>query len=176
MAALPPAVLETVQACAYVTYYDEAGFCYTGASDWVFVQVEHKPIFARVRDLTAGPPVRSMQGVPEIRVIAKCEALLFGGISNPYAPDSGSSMYPTGFRFNDGSGPLIVTGIVGGMPGETWAIAGRVYYNGGNPALESYWGQYITQEHAGPENAWFNRILAGVGFSGAYLQPSGGGR
>ena len=139
-------VPESIPFIAEVRYQDEAGGYHFNSSDWLFICVDHTPMWVRLDALWQ--PVRpiSRQGSEDVQFVARCTETIWGGISNPYAP-WGSATYPSGWRFGDGAASVIVTGkLIIPEPGELWTIAGRRYDSGGNPAIEAYWGAFVPEE------------------------------
>lgn len=133
------AAVEAIPVYAYVTYQDEAGHCYWQNSDWLFIEVEHRPVFIRLSALEYKPVPQTPTGQKDVAFFGTCVELLYGGNPSPYAPQS-TGKYPSGARFVDGSGgwcdvwwPWFSTASVG----KRWLVRGRVL-EGHPPALAAY--------------------------------------
>lgn len=133
------AATEHIPVCAYVVYQDEAGGYHFGGSDWLFIEVEHRPIYIQLSALEYEPVPRTATGQNDVAFVGTCVELLYGGNPSPYAPQS-TGRYPSGARFVDESGgwcnvwwPWFTTAAVG----EQWLVRGRVT-GGGPPALEAW--------------------------------------
>ncbi|MCC6483362.1 MAG: hypothetical protein IT209_00820 [Armatimonadetes bacterium] len=154
----PPAIIEYVPVHAFGTYDDEQGKPYEMGSDWLFIPVEHRPVWVRLDALRRYPKPLSRQGAGEVQFYGVCTGQVWGGGGNPYAPAS-SSLAPSAFRFSDGTGEVVVSGNFYAEVGERWIIAGRYEESGGQVYVQSYRTEWLPDP---PDSLWIDRVLGSV--------------
>lgn len=151
----PPAIVEYVQVAAYGMFNDEQGEPHEMGSDWLFIPVEHRPVWIRLDALRDYPKPVSLQGSKDVQFFATCTGQVWDSGGNPYAPAS-SSLAPSAFRFSDGTGEVTVSGNFYAVPGERWIIAGRYQ----DSFVQAYKTQVLPDEaHMG---LWIDRVLESV--------------
>lgn len=149
-------VVEHIPVIAMASWQDEQGSYSFTSSNWIFVRVEHRPMAIRLDALKYKPLPLSLQNAADVVFMGKCTALQWGG-GNAYTPYAGAT-WPSGRYFGDGTGSVLVTGIMcQANPGDIMIIAGRLYDYGGQAAIECYraysvywakFGTYTTDEPA----------------------------
>lgn len=154
----PPAIIEYVQACAFGIYWSLDGTPHEMGSNWLFIPVEHRPVWMRLDALRYQPLPKSLQGSRDVRFTATCTGQVWGGGGNPYAPPS-SSLSPSAFRFSDGTGEVVVSGNFYAEVGERWIIAGRYEESGGQVYVQSYRTEWLPDP---PDSLWIDRVLGSV--------------
>lgn len=148
-------VVEHIPVIAMARWQDEAGNYGFTSSNWIWIDVQHRPVAIRLDALKHEPRPQSLQNAADVVFMGKCTALQWGG-GNAYTPYAGAS-WPSGRYFGDGTGSVLVTGIMcQASPGDIMIVAGRLYENGGEPAVECYrswsvyWARFGTYTTAMP--------------------------